>query len=311
LNIALCIPAYNAEKYLPVLLLSALNQSLPFNEILVYDDCSTDKTAEVAAQFGAKVIRGNMNKGCASGKNILAEIAQSEWLHFHDADDELLPNFTKLVTNWIENKGNDYEVLLLNFNYVDFDTKNFLGSANHDVSALHRDPVKYAIEHRIVNFGIYKRAAFLSNGGFNTNIEVLYNEDNAFHQNLSRCGCRFDYLPEITCINYRYKASMSVSNQLKCAHSNYYVLKEASEKVGDKYPREIAKQIWNCMAILGSFEDWLYVKNCISLLKSLNINVPYAENKLFRLLAAISPFYAIWFREKMIRITKPHLRNHG
>jgi glycosyltransferase involved in cell wall biosynthesis len=310
LKIALCIPAYNAEKYLPLLLTSAQKQTIPFHEILVYDDCSTDKTAEIAAKYGATVIKGNINKGCAFGKNILADVAQSDWLHFHDADDDLLPNFTELVTSWIQKKENNCQVLLLNFEYIDFATKQFLGSANHNVQALQQNSVKYTIENRVVNFGVYQRKAFLMAGGFDTDVKVLYNEDNAFHQKLARYGCEFDYLPEITCINYRYTESMSVSNQLKCAHANFYVLKEASEKVGNKYPQEIAQQLWNCMTSLGSFQDWTYVKKCIQLLNNLDGRIPSNQNKIIKLIAVISPFYAIWIREKMIRLIKPHLRNY-
>ena len=310
MKIALCIPAYNAEQYLPRLLVSACKQIVPFNEILVYDDCCTDKTAEIAKKYNARVITGTVNKGCAYGKNQLAEIARSEWLHFHDADDDLLPDFTQLVTSWIIGEGNSYEVLLLNFNYVDFATKQLLGSANHDIKALHKDPVKYTIEHRIVNFGVYKRTSFLNAGGFNTDLKVLYNEDNAFHQNLALSGYRFDYLPKVTCINYRYAVSMSASNQLKCAQANFYVLKTVSEKAGNRYSAEIAKQVWHCMAILGSFEDWAYVKKSVRLLKTLNSKRPSNENKIFQLLATISPFYAIWIREKLIRLTKSNLRTH-
>lgn len=311
MKIALCIPAYNAEMYLPLLLTSALKQTVPFHEILVYDDYSSDNTGDTAANFGVKVITGKQNKGCAFGKNVLAKAAQSDWLHFHDADDELLPNFTELVLEWIKTKGNMYEVLLLNFNYVDFETKQLLGRANHNLKALRHNPIKYTIEHRVVNFGIYNRTAFLNAGGFNISPAVLYNEDNAFHQNLARCGYRFDYLPEVTCINYRYTNSMSASNQLKCAHANFYVLKEASDKVGNHYPEEISKQIWNCMAILGSFEDWVYVKKSVQLLKSLGNYLPSEQNIIIRGLAFINPFYAIWVREKWIRLIKPHLRKYA
>lgn len=310
MKIALCIPAYNAEKYLPTLLASAQKQTIPFYEVLVYDDCSTDHTATVAESYGAKVIKGTTNKGCSFGKNILANIAQSDWLHFHDADDDLLPNFIKIVQAWIENQDKNFEILLLNFNYVDYQSKKILGNANHDVSALHQDPVKYTIMHRVVNFGVYKRKVFLEAGGFDIDARILYNEDNAFHQKLARFGCRFDYMPEITCINYRYSESMSASNQLKCAQANFYVLKEASEKVGHRYPEEIAQQIWVCMTILGSFEDWQYVKKCLQVLNNLNGKTPPNQNKIFAFLAAINPFYAIWIREKLIRLMKPYLRTH-
>lgn len=311
MNIALCIPAYNAGKYLPVLLTSAHKQAIPFSEIFVYDDCSTDNTLEVAEFYGAKVIRGDINKGCSFGKNILAEAATSEWVHFHDADDDLLPNFSEKAHSWIKRQNANFEVLLLNFNYIDYNTGQLLGNANHNIEALHQDPVRYTIMHRIVNFGIYNRKAFLKAGGFNTDLQVLYNEDNAFHQKLARLGNRFDYLSEITCINYKYAESMSVSNQINCARSNFYVLKEASEKVGHRYPQEITSQLFNCMTILASFKDWIYVKKCAYIVKALNSKITTDNHNIFSLIASTSPFYAIWFRENLIRIFKPHLRRYA
>ena len=90
-TLALCIPAYNAANFLPRLLESARRQAVPFDEIWVYDDCSTDNTSEVAKQFGARVLVGDVNRGCSYAKNRLAEVTESEWIHFHDADDALLP----------------------------------------------------------------------------------------------------------------------------------------------------------------------------------------------------------------------------
>ena len=101
MSLALCIPAYNAALLLPKLLTSAREQAIPFDEILVYNDCSTDNTAEVARQYGATVVEGDVNSGCSTGKNRLAEVATSDWLHFHDADDDLLPNFTTVAHRWI------------------------------------------------------------------------------------------------------------------------------------------------------------------------------------------------------------------
>src|SRR3954453_5367691 len=101
-SLALCIPAYNAAAYLPRLLVSAIRQTLPFNEIWVYDDCSTDGTAAMAERYGARVMRGDVNRGCSIGKNRLAAETKCEWIHFHDADDELLPNFVERARVWME-----------------------------------------------------------------------------------------------------------------------------------------------------------------------------------------------------------------
>ena len=100
-KLAMLIPAYNAAAYLPRLLGSARRQTQTFDEIWVYDDCSTDNTAAVAERYGARVVRGEINRGCSHGKNKLAAETRCEWIHFHDADDELMPNFVERAHVWI------------------------------------------------------------------------------------------------------------------------------------------------------------------------------------------------------------------
>jgi glycosyltransferase involved in cell wall biosynthesis len=51
-------------------------QQIPFDEILVYNDCSTDDTAVIAREYGATVITGDVNIGCSAGKNSLAIVAK-------------------------------------------------------------------------------------------------------------------------------------------------------------------------------------------------------------------------------------------
>ena len=307
-TLALCIPAYNASKVLPRLLTSSTSQLIPFNEIFVYDDCSTDNTREVAESFGATVIKGDVNRGCSFGKNALAEIASSDWIHFHDADDDLLPDFTQKVFTWIATNGPQCDVLLLNFNYVDFKTGELLGTAAHDRDEIHRDALKYSINHKIVNFGVYKRRSLLAAGGFDLDPKVLYNEDNAFHQRLAKKGLKFDYLSDITCINYRYNKSMSASNQLKCTIANYHVLANIAATHGDIYAFEIATQLWTCIAGLGAAQDWHYVRMALLLSRKLGYRSAPASNKVFTILTELNPFTAIWLREKLIRLFKPSLR---
>jgi glycosyltransferase involved in cell wall biosynthesis len=309
-TLALCIPAYNASNYLPRLLQSAKNQAIPFDEILVYNDYSTDDTAKVAEQFGAIVINGAVNQGCSFGKNQLAAYTRCDWIHFHDADDDLLPNFTAEVHKWISKSGKDYDVLLLNYEYSD-EAGNVLATANHNTNELHADPIKYAIENKIVNFGVYNRPTFLNAGGFDLDHAVLYNEDNAVHQRLAKAGLKFDYLPTITCINYWHGTSMSASNQMKCARANYHVLEKTAITHGNKYPKEISRQLWHGIASIAAVQDWEYVKKSITL--AAKLGYPYSNNGgiLFSLLTHINPFMAVWLREKLIRLFKPQLRKDG
>ena len=92
-EISLLIPCYNAAEFLPTLLDQAHQQTRPFREILVYDDGSTDHSVAVAESRGARVLRGERSRGPGFARNRLLREASSEWIHFHDADDWLHPDF--------------------------------------------------------------------------------------------------------------------------------------------------------------------------------------------------------------------------
>ena len=60
------IPAWNEEQNLPAVL-DALRAGLPEADVLVVDDGSTDRTAEVALEHGAEVLSLGENKGLRIG----------------------------------------------------------------------------------------------------------------------------------------------------------------------------------------------------------------------------------------------------
>ncbi|MDB5287596.1 MAG: hypothetical protein JWR05_2545 [Mucilaginibacter sp.] len=310
-TLALCIPAYNAENFLPRLLQSAKNQIIPFDEILVYNDCSTDNTAHVAAQYGVTVLNGNINKGCSYGKNQLAAHSTCKWLHFHDADDELMPNFTTLAHKWMNNL-NCPDVVLFNYEYRDNNDNQLLGIRSFNKADLEKDAISYAIKEQINPFcGLYKKSAFFKAGGYDTDPLVLYNEDKAFHLRLAINGLTFSAENEISIINYRVSASMSSSNRLKCIRAQYYVLKKTAATHGKIYSKELADQLYGCTPILAAEGDWLYVKKALALCVQLGNRYTVNGGSLFKFLTRLNPYAAVWFREKMIRLFKPHQRKHA
>ena len=60
------IPAWNEEENLPGVL-EALHERLPDVDVLVVDDGSTDRTAEMAREHGAQVLSLGINRGLAIG----------------------------------------------------------------------------------------------------------------------------------------------------------------------------------------------------------------------------------------------------
>lgn len=81
------IPAFNAEPFIAEALGSVLAQRRQVDEILVVDDGSTDRTAEIAERWGARVVRLPGNRGAGAARNRGAELARGEVLLWLDADD--------------------------------------------------------------------------------------------------------------------------------------------------------------------------------------------------------------------------------
>ncbi|QDT60905.1 putative glycosyltransferase EpsJ [Stieleria bergensis] len=87
--ISVIIPCYNREEILPRAIASVLNQSVAACEIIVVDDGSSDRSAQVAAELHSSVqVITQKNGGAASARNAGIEIAQGDWIAFLDSDDE-------------------------------------------------------------------------------------------------------------------------------------------------------------------------------------------------------------------------------
>jgi hypothetical protein len=310
-TIALCIPAFQAEEHLPRLLASANEQSQAFDEIIVCDDASTDGTVDVAQAFGVTVIRNARNVGCSSSKNRALAAATSDWVHFHDADDELLPGFMADVATWTTT-ANPPDVVILGYEYRDYSTKELLCTGLASDEELRDDPVRYSIRHKLANFGLYKRDALVAAGGFDCDPAVLFNEDVAFHTKLALQGLRFRASQSITSINWRHSTSMSSANQVKCLLAHASVMRKVAAQVGTQYAPEIAERYWQTATGLGAFGEWAAMDAAIVEAERLMRQIPSAASRPFGLLCrTLGPRAAFRVREHAIRLLKPHLRRAG
>ena len=88
IDYSIIIPAYNEEKYLPETLKSvekAMSSVELSGEIIVVDNNSTDKTAEIAKSNGVSVVF-EAHKQISKARNKGAESAKGKFLIFLDAD---------------------------------------------------------------------------------------------------------------------------------------------------------------------------------------------------------------------------------
>lgn len=99
MKLSIVIPAYNEEKYLPRTL-DALTLSLKGvrdAEIIVVDNESTDKTAEIAASFGARIV-DESEHNIGQVRNTGGYAAGGDVIVFIDADTLVAPgNFEKIL----------------------------------------------------------------------------------------------------------------------------------------------------------------------------------------------------------------------
>ena len=85
LKVAVVIPAYNEEKTVAQVV-EAVRQSTVVAEVIVVDDGSTDQTARVAKEAGARVISLERNVGKGGAMKAGAEATDAEIVVYLDAD---------------------------------------------------------------------------------------------------------------------------------------------------------------------------------------------------------------------------------
>ena len=93
--LSIIIPAKNEEKNLRKLLPSILKQGFKKLEVIVADDNSTDKTAQVARKLGAKVVKTSLGHP-GKVRNFGARFASHPYILFLDADVTLPKDFLKI-----------------------------------------------------------------------------------------------------------------------------------------------------------------------------------------------------------------------
>jgi glycosyltransferase involved in cell wall biosynthesis len=305
-RIAIGIPARNAAGFLPRLLDSIDQQTQPFGDVLVYDDASTDDTGALARSRGARVLRTDTNTGPSIGKNLIARSTDCEWIHFHDADDALRPEFVERASTRI--RAGDLDVLLMATEDRDDATGRSLETLLWDDAELTRDAVGYCIRHNVTNCGLYRLRSFVDAGGFDSSDETKFNEDQAMHLRLAIAGLRFGADPYPGTIIYRRAHSMSSGNAVACARAHFHVLRQTAERVGQTHAEDLGQEFWRSARILATYQDWPYVRRALAFARDLGCHDPVAENRRFRAIARVHPFGAVFAREQVIRLIKPHLR---
>lgn len=130
------VPVHNVEQYIDKCVISILNQKGHDFEVILVENCSTDKSLEKCRLYSEKDSRVKLiivdEPGVSNARNHGIRQAKGEWLVFVDADDYLLKgaftNLKKVIDSW------DCDMVV--GNYTQSDSPEKLTGAKGIVSAI-------------------------------------------------------------------------------------------------------------------------------------------------------------------------------
>lgn len=141
-KLSVIVPVYNSEKYIERCLNSIINQSYKNIEIIVVDDCSTDKTSSIIQNLfiydnRLVYIKLEKNVGVGNARNIGVENATGKYIGFVDSDD------------WVDSNMYYYLINACESNNTQIAMCGILDEYDNNISSVFR--YKYPIENIINN----------------------------------------------------------------------------------------------------------------------------------------------------------------
>ena len=117
MTVAAIIPHWNRRDLLEPLFASLRAQTLPFDEIILVDNGSTDGSADLAESLGARVLRQETNSGFAAAVNRGIASTSADWI-------AILNNDVTLAPSWLQQLAGTP---------AHFATGKILSSADHSI----------------------------------------------------------------------------------------------------------------------------------------------------------------------------------
>lgn len=108
-TISIAMATYNGERYLREQLDSILTQTIPFHELIICDDVSTDRTWEILLEYAEKdsrikPYRNEQNLGFLKNFEKALTLCTGDFIALSDQDDIWLPEHLEVLLNGIGEK---------------------------------------------------------------------------------------------------------------------------------------------------------------------------------------------------------------
>lgn len=112
--VSVIVPVYGVEEYLPLCLDSILAQNYSNIEVILVEDESPDRCAEICDDYARKDVRVRVfhkkNGGAASARNVGLDNAFGKYVCFVDSDDVVCNTYISMLVNKLEESESDIAV---------------------------------------------------------------------------------------------------------------------------------------------------------------------------------------------------------
>ncbi len=278
---ALLVPCFNATRFLPRLRAQVDRLAPAFDEVLLADDCSRDATVAEAEALGFQVLRLPENLGPGGARNALARACTAEWIHFHDVDDEIAPDYLAQVSA----AAGACDVVLHFVEFIDEETRSLQVRWLPDAAALAADPAATLLRSPLPTMSSFlRRSTFLSTGGFNEELRCF--EDGDLHLRLGTGGARLVVVPAVLEWSLRHGHGAG-ANQRYCYQCRLQFLEGYAAALPSRLHAAIALEAERAATMLVRLDDLAGARRAVALARRLGRRVPSTANPVVQ---ALRPF---------------------
>ena len=240
------ITYFNERELLCECLESLRLQTLPPDEIIIYDDHSEFPAhLYVPGDMPVRIMRGEEKRGPGRGRNVLLAASSAEYIHFHDCDDVFLPEWCQRVHQTIEQTG--AELVLTEISSFREDKIICEKVMKLQDAKPGGDFVAFNIGRAILTSGgVYRRSRVMDIGGYREQLE--YSEDFDFHVRMAAGGAAFAVISEPLIMLRLREAGRTYKDQI----STYWGGIQAIQLLAGELPAKYRDVLAEHAAYLGS-----------------------------------------------------------
>lgn len=293
---ALLVPCYNAVRFLPRLREQVDRLQPAFDEVLLINDASRDATLAEARRLGFTILDLPQNLGPGGARNALASATSAEWIHFHDVDDEIAPDY---LARCLPLATGDCDFVLHHTDFIDEESRQLLTRWHVDAAELARDTATALLLHPFPTMSSFlRRSTFLAAGGFHEKRRCF--EDGDLHFRLAASGARLAHLPLVLEWSLRHGAGAG-ANQRYCFQCRLEFLRDYVTTQAPSLRPAIAAEAERTASEALFLGDRATAAAAADLAAQLGRRVPTTHHPLLRLARAFLPRLTVLGWQRRLR----------